>query len=207
MNLAADATGKSLSGWGWQDGAYGLTQPATLRFASTGTHTLRIQIREDGVQIDQVVLSPATYMTTAPGSLTNDATIVPKTVVSTTVALPSPWTNQDVGTTGLAGSASATSGTFSVAGAGTDIWGAADGFQFVSQPMTGDTQIVARVASLQSTNAYAKAGVMLRESASSGSPNVLLDIRPDGSVEFMSRAASVRRRHFSPAARRPRPHG
>ena len=57
FNLATDTTGQSLSGWGWQDGAYWLTQPTTLRFATTGVHTLRIQTREDGVQIDQIVLS------------------------------------------------------------------------------------------------------------------------------------------------------
>jgi hypothetical protein len=34
--------------------------------------------REDGVSIDQVVLSPATYLTRAPGALKNDTTILPK---------------------------------------------------------------------------------------------------------------------------------
>ena len=40
--------------------------------------------------------------------------------------LPAPWQNQDVGSTGLAGSASFSSGTFSVRGAGADIWGGND---------------------------------------------------------------------------------
>jgi hypothetical protein len=81
VNLANDSTGINLSGWGWQDGAYWLTQTTTIAFATGGSHTLRIQTREDGVSIDQVVLSPATYLTTAPGALANDATIVPKPVV------------------------------------------------------------------------------------------------------------------------------
>ena len=81
-------------------------------------------------------------------------------------------------------------GTFTVAGSGADIWGAADAFQFVSQATSGDTQIVARVATLQNTNPYAKAGVMLRADGSAGAATVLLDVRPDGEVEFMSRAAS-----------------
>jgi hypothetical protein len=50
----------------------------TLTFANSGSHTLRIQIREDGVQLDQIVLSPSTYLSSAPGSVTNDNTIVPK---------------------------------------------------------------------------------------------------------------------------------
>jgi hypothetical protein len=49
-----------------------------VTFSSSGTHTLRIQLREDGVQLDQIVLSPTTYLNTRPGSLTDDSTIVPK---------------------------------------------------------------------------------------------------------------------------------
>jgi hypothetical protein len=88
VNLATDTTGSSLNGWGWVNGAYWLSQPATLTFASTGTHTLRIQIREDGFQFDQIVLSPSKYLNAsascpttcggAPGPVTNDTTIVPK---------------------------------------------------------------------------------------------------------------------------------
>ena len=39
---------------------------------------MRMQIREDGVQIDQIVLSHVTYLNAPPGPPTNDATIVPK---------------------------------------------------------------------------------------------------------------------------------
>jgi hypothetical protein len=38
---------------------------------------LRIQAREDGVGIDQVVLSSVKYLTARPGATKNDATIVP----------------------------------------------------------------------------------------------------------------------------------
>ena len=78
VNLATDVAAASLVGWGWQNGAYWLAQPATIAFAAGGPHTLRIQVREDGVQLDQIVLSPATYLTTRPGSQTNDSTIVAK---------------------------------------------------------------------------------------------------------------------------------
>ncbi len=78
VNLANDSTGASLQGWGWVNGAYWLSQPTTLTFAGSGNHTLRIQVREDGVQFDQIVLSPTTYLSTPPGPASNDATIVPK---------------------------------------------------------------------------------------------------------------------------------
>jgi hypothetical protein len=68
-----------LSGWGWQDNGWGVGQLGPLvYFATTGTHTLRIQVREDGLSIDQIVLSPENYLTTAPGAVVNDATILSK---------------------------------------------------------------------------------------------------------------------------------
>jgi Carbohydrate binding module (family 6) len=81
-----------LSGWGWQDGAYWLSQSSTVRFARSGSHTLRVQLREDGVRIDQVVLSPQTYLNGAPGPVVNDSTIVAKPAsasgTSTTISVP-----------------------------------------------------------------------------------------------------------------------
>jgi hypothetical protein len=41
-----------------------------------------IQTREDGVSIDQVVLSSRKYFTTRPGLAKNDATILPFTVLT-----------------------------------------------------------------------------------------------------------------------------
>ena len=78
VNLATDANATSLNNWGWQNGAYWLNQATTVTFATSGTHTLRIQVREDGVMLDQIVLGPSTYTSSAPGSVTNDSTIVPK---------------------------------------------------------------------------------------------------------------------------------
>jgi hypothetical protein len=73
-----DCSGCGVSGWGWQNRAYWLSQPATVTFAASGTHVIRIQVRVDGAQIDQVVVSPSRYLSTAPGPVKNDTTIVPK---------------------------------------------------------------------------------------------------------------------------------
>lgn len=77
LNLEA-CSGCGVSGWGWVDGAYWLAQTAVVRFSSSGAHTLRVQTREDGVQIDQVVLSASSWMMTPPGQASNDATILPR---------------------------------------------------------------------------------------------------------------------------------
>ena len=62
------------------------------------------------------------------------------------------------------------SGTFSVAGAGAGIW--APPISSASSPdLTGDGEIVARVGSLQNTDMWAKAGVMIREDLAGNAPN------------------------------------
>ncbi|MFL6213183.1 MAG: IPT/TIG domain-containing protein [Blastocatellia bacterium] len=74
-----DCSGCGLSGWGWQDNGWGVgVMGPNLYFAASGTHTIRVQPREDGLSIDQIVLSPSTYLNTSPGALKNDATILPK---------------------------------------------------------------------------------------------------------------------------------
>ncbi len=70
-----DCGGCGVAGWGWQDNGYG-AMGGDIYFATTGSHTIRVQVREDGLGIDQIVLSPAKYLTTSPGSLKNDGTIV-----------------------------------------------------------------------------------------------------------------------------------
>jgi regulation of enolase protein 1 (concanavalin A-like superfamily) len=79
-------------------------------------------------------------------------------------SLPAPWSSSDVGAPTSSGSATHSNGVFTVTGAGTDIWGRTDQFQFVYRAVTGDAEIIARVPSLATGNAGAKAGVMLRES-------------------------------------------
>jgi len=109
---------------------------------------------------------------------------------TTAAGLPSPWLNQDVGSTGLAGSTTFAAGVFTVKGAGGDVWGAADGFQFAYQSLNGDGQIVARVAAVQNTNSNAKAGLMFRGSLTAGSAHVILDVEPNGNIEFMTRSTN-----------------
>jgi hypothetical protein len=90
-------SGCGTSGWGWHNGAYWLSQTTAISFASSGTHTLRVQIREDGVEVDQIVLSPSRYLASAPGGITNDNTIVPKSTPTTpSTGSSSPYTGTRV---------------------------------------------------------------------------------------------------------------
>src|ERR1700682_5297062 len=74
VKLATDSTASSDINWGWVNSAYWLSQPVTVTFATTGIHTVRVQVRGAGVKFDQIVLSPITYLTAAPGARTNDST-------------------------------------------------------------------------------------------------------------------------------------
>lgn len=105
-------SGCGRSGWGWQDGAYWLSQPATIQFATTGSHTLRVQIREDGTEIDQIVLSPATYLFATPGQAVNDTTIVPLPATTTTTATPTATPTMTAAASPAPSAASTTAGPY-----------------------------------------------------------------------------------------------
>ena len=59
--------------------------------------------------------------------------------------LPAPKTDADIGSPTLAGSAAYSSGVYTVQGSGADIYGTSDQFNFVSQPLTGNQTLIARV--------------------------------------------------------------
>ncbi|MBV9767805.1 MAG: hypothetical protein JOZ48_23395, partial [Acidobacteriaceae bacterium] len=98
-----------------------------------------------------------------------------------------PWNSQDIGNVSLAGSASLAGGTFTVTGSGADIWDRADAFQYLYQPLSGDGQIIAHVASLQNVNSTSKAGVMIRESLTPDSRHVMMDATSASGLEFLRR--------------------
>jgi hypothetical protein len=104
--------------------------------------------------------------------------------------LPYPWLHQDIGSPVLSGSASYSAGTFTVKAAGADIWGSSDQFHYVYRPLSGDGTIIARVASIQNTDPWAKTGVMIRESLASNSTFVEMIVSPGKGLAFQRRLAT-----------------
>jgi endonuclease/exonuclease/phosphatase family metal-dependent hydrolase len=82
--------GCGVSNWGWSGGAWWLSQPLAIEFPSDGTRTIRVQTREDGLEIDQIVISPSSYMNTAPGRSRDDSTILPRSSGSGSSGAPAP---------------------------------------------------------------------------------------------------------------------
>jgi hypothetical protein len=74
--LQNGASAPAPHGWGWGDNGWD-TAPIPIYFAASGTHTVRVQQREDGAIVDQIVLSPNTYLTNPPGARLDDTTILP----------------------------------------------------------------------------------------------------------------------------------
>ena len=105
---------------------------------------------------------------------------------------PSGWTGQDIGSPALTGSGDylPEGGLTTLRGAGADIWGTADQFQFASQPWTGNVVLVARVDSLLNTNGWAKAGLMIRESLTAGSRQAMVVLSPSNGVAFQRRTTT-----------------
>jgi regulation of enolase protein 1 (concanavalin A-like superfamily) len=110
------------------------------------------------------------------------------TVTATTGGLPTGQTAEDIGSPAVAGRATyASPGTYTIDGAGQDIWDTSDQFQFVYQSMTGDMEVIARVASLTNPDPWSKAGVMIRETLAANSRHAMAIISPGNGYSFQRR--------------------
>jgi regulation of enolase protein 1 (concanavalin A-like superfamily) len=116
--------------------------------------------------------------------VTNTTTFDGFTVTAGTPDLPPPWADADIGDATPAGSASFASNVFTINGGGNDIWGTLDQFHFVYQPLIGNGTITARVSAQSNTDAWAKSGIMIKQSTESGSPYALLAATPANGITF-----------------------
>jgi hypothetical protein len=78
-------------------------------------------------------------------------------------------------------------GTYTMTGSGVDIWGTTDQFHFAYKTLTGPGSIVARVLSVDNTDPWAKAGVMIRDTLSAGSKFAAVYITPGNGCRFQAR--------------------
>jgi len=106
--------------------------------------------------------------------------------------LPSPWVHVDIGNVGFTGDATyqTSTSTFIMSASGADIEGNADAFHFTYQTLNGDGELIARVQSLSATDAYTKAGVMIRETLDAGSKNAFLTLMSAHGSQLQWRAAT-----------------
>ncbi len=130
--------------------------------------------------IDTVSLSPAKTTTPTPTPTAGPAVCAAN------------WTCGDIGGPAIAGSASfnTTTGVWTISGGGSDIWGTADQFQYAYQPVSVDSTISAHVTAQTNTNAYAKAGVMFRQSNAANSAYYTTVISPGYGIMIQFRTVA-----------------
>lgn len=185
----------------------GLHAPVWVRLARAGDD-FSGYYSADGVTWTQVgrshtvVMNPAALVGLAVTSH-NNATLNGATFTNVSL-LSAGWGDVDIGGTGRPGYAdfNPDAGTWAVGGSGADIFSTADAFHFVYRPLTGDGEVTARVTAVGDTGAYAKAGVMVRETLAADSRHALVNLTPGHGAELVRRTATggTSASTFDPAA-------
>ena len=103
-----------------------------------------------------------------------------------------PWSDIDVGSPTLAGSAFELGGTLTVNGAGSGVTGTSDQFHFVYLPLSNDQTIVAQVPSEGNDSGGGETGVMIRSTLAANSAFAMMALTPLNGAAFESRTT---RRH------------
>jgi len=133
---------------------------------------------------------PVLYNNTAP---------VTNSEVSLALTAPRDWTRHGVGelslwfrgNPGSVGSfTEGPAGTYMMTATGADIWNEADEFHYAYKTLTGVGTIEAQVLSVQNTHAWAKAGVMIRETLEPGSKFAAVYVTPGNGCGFQARGAT-----------------
>jgi hypothetical protein len=106
---------------------------------------------------------------------------------------PQDWTRDNVQTLTLffrgypAAFVEEPTGTYTMAAAGSDVWGESDEFRYAYKMLLGDGSISARVVSVENTSTWAKAGVMIRETLDDYSTHGFMFITPENRRAFQNR--------------------
>jgi regulation of enolase protein 1 (concanavalin A-like superfamily) len=95
-----------------------------------------------------------------------------------------------IGSPSPAGSLTHQEGTYTLAGAGKDIWETSDAFEFAHRDVNGDISLVTRVTSQTNTHAWAKAGLMIRSDDSPGAQHVSVFQTPANGVALQYRSTA-----------------
>jgi hypothetical protein len=134
--------------------------------------------------------SPAgAYPVSATGAASPDYSITFVNGLLTVTGLPAPWQTADIGSVGLAGSATESGGAYTVKGAG-KIASTADSFRFVYQTLSGDGEIKLQITSAQNTGTGGRIGVMIRESLTSKSKYAFMGVSPGCTFRWQRRSGT-----------------
>ncbi|MFA5344637.1 MAG: Ig-like domain-containing protein, partial [Kiritimatiellia bacterium] len=167
-------------------------QAAVFSVTANGTAPISYQWRKNGMDIAGA--TAADY--TTPALVAGDNGAIYSVVVTNAVgsatsasATLTVWSAKESAGVGVPGSTSYADGQYTIDASGIGIGGTSDSFYFAYQSLTGDGQVIARVASLQNTSAGTKAGVMMRTSLADNAPSMFAGLTPSIAM-FASRIAT-----------------
>jgi len=164
FNVAgSDADGDTLTyTWNFGDGTSSTGASTSHAYSAAGTYTASVTV-SDG----------------RGGSASSSVTV--------TIGAAYAWAERDIGAVGIAGSFSQSGGTYTLNGAGKELYGNVDAFHFVYQTLVGNGTIVARVRGLNNPNEWCQAGVMMRETLADNSRHVTMMATVSGRAKFRRR--------------------
>ena len=174
----------------WSDNSTNESGFTIERSTDGMTYSIVGTVNADVTTFTDTGLSPSTkydYEVIATNAAGSSAPSAPAAATTLPRSLPPNWSDTDIGGPAYQGSASAHDGVFTVDASGGDIWGNYDQFHFVYQTLGGDGTIVARVDSVQDTDYWAKAGVMMRQSLDPDSPYAFMFVSPGAATNFQYR--------------------
>jgi len=171
------------------------TVPTYLAVARTGT-TYTAYASSDGYGWTLLTGSSVTLSMSGPVlagmAVTSHNTGSLSSVTFDTASIgtcPGGWYCADIGSPVPPGNQSLSAGTWTVQAGGADIFGSSDQFHFVGQTLASDGSVSAHVASQQNTSGWAKAGVMLRQTADPGSMYYGVFVTPGNGIVVQYRKA------------------
>lgn len=193
--------------------------PAIVSVSSLDSQTIGVRFNE---VVNSAVAQDLSHYTLGGGAVVTQATLMPdgKTVVLAVSGLVGNtfqlqvngildiagnqsdvsaqgaiqnWTVADIGSPAEPGSAfSMNPGDIDVRAGGTDIWGAADSFNYVYQQRTGDFDVAVQMTRLDFVTFSTRGGLMVREDLSPGSRNLFVGTYPEnGQPQWVASVRSV----------------
>jgi hypothetical protein len=172
------------------------SSPAWLMLEwSTGPVGLSVSgsVSDDGRSWTPVgAAAVATTGTAVVGAVvcSHDVGALSSTRVDGLSVVPAGVLTTDVGTASVPGEVvgADVEGPITLSGSGADIWGTIDGFRIAyGASGGGDLTFQAEVIGQENTNVFAKVGLIIRERLDDDAAFVILDRKPSGELEWMTR--------------------
>ena len=81
-------------------------------------------------------------------------------------------------------------GTYTMTATGVDVWGTSDEFHFAFKELTSAGSIIVKIESVEQTDPWAKAGVMIRDTLDADSIHAMVVVTPAQGVSFQRRSTA-----------------